>query len=183
MTIVISIAAVSGGGKTTLTNGLLQSLSDSAALYFDEIDFQKAPDNLTAWVDAGGDLNEWGMEPLIEKIEKELNQAGAPAYLILDYPFSYLQEEVAQTIHHSFYLDTPLDIAMARRVLRDQEYRDIGSVMKELQHYLRDSRRAYLHMEQTVKLNADYVLDGTKNPDDLVAEVMTCLKNKSQSQS
>ncbi|WP_404407056.1 hypothetical protein [Jeotgalibacillus malaysiensis] len=58
MTKVISIAAVSGGGKTTLAKQLLQSLPNAEALYFDEIEFQKAPEDLTKWVDEGGDLKE-----------------------------------------------------------------------------------------------------------------------------
>ncbi|WP_244094258.1 AAA family ATPase [Jeotgalibacillus salarius] len=178
MTKLISIAAVSGGGKTTLTKQLLESLPCSAAIYFDEIEFEKAPENLTKWVDEGGDLREWGMQPLIDQIEKVLNQEDAPSYLILDYPFSYLHNEVAKYIHYSIYIDTPLDIAMARRVLRDQQCRETVSIMNELQYYLTDSRRAYLHMENTVKPSADCVLDGTKDPESLVADVLSHTKTK-----
>lgn len=176
MTKVISIAAVSGGGKTTLTKQLLQALPDAVALYFDEIEFQKAPEDLTKLVDDGGDLREWGMEPLLNEIEKIINQADAPSYLILDYPFSYLQSDVAAYIHHSVYLDTPLDIAMARRVLRDQNTRDMLSIMNELKLYLTDSRRAYLHMKSTIKPDADLILDGTRDPGMLVTNVLSHVK-------
>lgn len=176
MTKVISIAAVSGGGKTTLTKRLLQSLPNAVALYFDEIEFQKAPEDLTKWVDEGSDLKEWGMEPLLKEIEKIINQAEAPSFLILDYPFSYLQIDMAAYIHHSIYLDTPLDIAMARRILRDQKTRKTVSIMNELQHYLTDSRRAYVHMERTVKPDADLILDGTKNPEVLVETILNYIK-------
>ncbi|WP_404407057.1 hypothetical protein [Jeotgalibacillus malaysiensis] len=116
------------------------------------------------------------MEPLLIEIEKIINQTEAPSYLILDYPFSYLQSDIAACIHHSIYLDTPLDIAMARRVLRDQKTRERVSIMNELKHYLTDSRRAYVHMESTVKPDADLILDGTRDPEMLVADVLSYMK-------
>jgi uridine kinase len=40
---VISIAAVSGGGKTTITNQLLNKLTTAKSLHFDDYDLEECP--------------------------------------------------------------------------------------------------------------------------------------------
>ncbi|MVQ36435.1 hypothetical protein GON05_17640 [Paenibacillus sp. MAH-34] len=65
---VISIAAVSGGGKTTVTNHLLGKLNNSKAFYFDEYDFKDCPEDICDWVSRSANYNEWNLAPLIKYI-------------------------------------------------------------------------------------------------------------------
>jgi uridine kinase len=51
--IVIAIATVSGGGKTTITSNLKGKLLNSKALFFDDYDFD-GPDDIIEWIDNGG---------------------------------------------------------------------------------------------------------------------------------
>ena len=50
---VISIAAVSGGGKTTVTERLTNELKNSKALYFDSYNFDNCPADICKWIDDG----------------------------------------------------------------------------------------------------------------------------------
>ena len=56
--LVIAIAAVSGGGKTTITTQLNKILPRSKVLYFDDYDFDGL-DDMCDWVERGADNNEW----------------------------------------------------------------------------------------------------------------------------
>lgn len=91
-------------------------------------------------------------------------------YIILDYPFLYENRQLADKIDIAFYINTPLDIAMARRILRDAE--DISVLRSDLQIYLGNGREAYLQMEKVIQPNADYVISGQQPVSDIVSEIV-----------
>lgn len=80
---------------------------------------------------------------------------------MLDYPFAYLNNEMREYIDFTIYIDTPLDIAMARRILRDFNENLFDDVLDDLTNYLSRGRAAYLEMIKTVKSNSDIVIDGS----------------------
>lgn len=67
---IIAIAAVSGGGKTTVTSRLKQELNHSRAIYFDDYDL-KGPEDVIGWVERGANCNEWNLEPIINDINNK----------------------------------------------------------------------------------------------------------------
>ena len=79
------------------------------------------------------------------------------------------------------FIDTPLDIAMARRLLR---YLTIhaeqgpGSSLEflgsHLTSYLKGARSLFLELEEQIKGNCDVVLDGRLTVDELAAAI--CLR-------
>lgn len=71
-------------------------------------------------------------------------------YIVLDYPFAYLHNGMRDYIDLAIYIDTPLDIAMARRILRDYGDSPIEDKRNDLINYLARARGAYLNMERTV---------------------------------
>ncbi|MDA2383542.1 hypothetical protein PDN41_17555 [Bacillus cereus] len=158
---IISIAAVSGGGKTTITNQLINKLSNSKALYFDNYEFNESPNDICKWVNEGADYNEWILTPLITDVQFLLNSNQPLDYIFLDYPFAYLNNEMREYIDFTIYIDTPLDIAMARRILRDFNENLFDDVRDDLTNYLSLGRTAYLEMIKTVKPDSDIVIDGS----------------------
>lgn len=50
----------------------------------------------------------------------KIQESGEYEYLILDYPFAYCNEQMMKYIDMAIFIDTPLDIALARRILRDK---------------------------------------------------------------
>jgi len=177
--IIISIAAVSGGGKTTITNGLKKRLDNAKALYFDEYEFEKSPTDICKWVEDGADYNEWNLEPLITDIQSILDDPTI-RYIILDYPFAYLNDSISDYIDLAVYVDTPLDIAMARRIIRDYSNNKWENIQSDLTNYLLRGRLAYLEMEKSVKPSSDIILEGSLSIEMIVEKIITEIKRKSR---
>lgn len=164
---IISIAAVSGGGKTTITERLKHKFKNSKALYFDSYTFDNTPADICKWIDDGANYDEWLLTPLIHDIE-QLIQNNTLDYIIVDYPFAYLNSEMRKFIDVTIFIDTPLDIAMARRILRDFKEGTIDEIHNDLEHYMTYARKAYLEAIHTVKPNSDIILDGSLSVSEII---------------
>ena len=175
---IISIAAVSGGGKTTITKKLSLVLEDAKELFFDDYDFENAPDDIVQWVDQGADYNLWNLDPIVLDIERIKSSREVPTYILLDYPFSYMNDKMKKYIDLSIYIDTSLDVAMARRILRDHADSTINDVRNEVKFYLQYGRVAYLEMENSIKPISDIVIDGTLPPDKIVELIIKELRDR-----
>ncbi|WP_163529881.1 hypothetical protein [Halobacillus ihumii] len=176
---VISIAAVSGGGKTTVTKGLEEELHNVVSLFFDEYTFENSPEDLIEWVEKGADYNEWNLEPLILDVQHLLHYAEKPpTYILLDYPFSYKNKAMREFIDFSVYIDTSLDVAMVRRLLRDYPGDSILHVHNDLNFYLNHGRKGYLEMEKSIKPNSDFVINGDLSSEVIVNVIIDEMRNR-----
>jgi uridine kinase len=176
---VIAIAAVSGGGKTTITTCLNDKLMNTKALYFDNYEFDDEPDDICEWVENGADLNEWNLAPLINDLRFLLSDHNpSPDYILLDYPFAYSHNEMSKFINFTIFIDTPLDIAMARRILRDFTEEPIENVRNDVKNYLSRGRFAYLEMLRTTKPNSDFIVDGSLTLDEIVDVITMEIKKR-----
>lgn len=172
---VFSIAGVSGGGKTTVTNRLLDRLNNSKALYFDDYEFKGAPDDICQWIEDGRDYSQWNLSPLIQDVHHLLYEPGLD-YIILDYPFSYFHEEMKKHLQFTIYIDTPLDIALTRRILRDySELSSVKDILRDMKGYLQRGRFAYLDMVQTVGTGSDLIIDGTLGLEVIVDRIVNAV--------
>ncbi|MDZ4993341.1 hypothetical protein GNF80_10240 [Clostridium perfringens] len=169
--IVITIAAVSGGGKTTIINALNNKLNLSKALYFDDYDFEEYPEDLFQWVQSGADYNAWNIEILANDIKHLLSQSNLN-YILIDYPFAYKNDKVSPYIDYTIFIDTPLDIALARRILRDMINEPVDLLKNDLNYYLSRGRSAYLEMLNTIKPNSDLIIDGSLSIDNIVSQII-----------
>jgi len=84
------------------------------------------------------------------------------------------------------FIDTPLDVALARRIIRDYTSRsnesdfglsDVDEVSlealdKELRWYLERSRPTYAMMPEMHKPVADLVIDGIKLPEEIAGIII-----------
>lgn len=170
-TLVIAIAAVSGGGKTTITTQLNKKLHKSKALFFDDYEFD-GPNGICDWVERGADYNEWNLTPLINDLCSLLsNSVLSLDYILLDYPFAYKHSEMSKYIDFTIFIDTPLDIAMARRILRDFKEISSDNIQKDLDIYLSRGRLAYLEALNSIKPNSDFIIDGSLPLDVIVNQI------------
>lgn len=168
---VIAIAAVTAGGKTTVVNELVKTLPRAKFLHFDDYSFEGEVEDFGAWVKEGADYNVWNLSPLKADI-LTIRESGECDYLILDYPFAYCNTGLSKDIDCAIFIDTPLDIAMARRILRDMRDSTGAEIRNELEVYIRFARDAYVAMLEKVRPSSDYVIDGTKEIDEKVQEIM-----------
>lgn len=84
----IFAAAVSGGGKTTISKKLTDRLNEARVLYLDEYETE-GPSDFGKWAKDKGDYNEWDISSFMRDVKRVVEE-GDSHYLILDYPFSYL---------------------------------------------------------------------------------------------
>jgi uridine kinase len=115
---IISISGNSGGGKTTITKELSNQLNNSKALYFDNYEYIKQPDNICEWVENGSDPSEWDLSLLVNDIKNIIKNDNVD-YIILDYPFGRQTYPIKDFIDMTVFIETPLDISLARRIIRD----------------------------------------------------------------
>ena len=167
---VIAIGSVSGGGKTTAVTQLLAKLPNSKALLFDDYEFA-GPDDVLEWLDRGTDYEEWNLTPLLKDLEKLRSEP--LDYILLDYPFAYQHSLISKFIDFAVFIDTPLDIALTRRMTRDFKSSSTEEILLQMEHYATHGRKAYLEMLKTIKPNSDLIVDGalsTTNITNLIIE-------------
>lgn len=169
--IVIAIAAVSGGGKTTISSNLTSSLPNVKTLFFDDYEFD-GPDDFIEWLDNGCNPDDWNLSPLIKDLKMLLTEP--LDYILLDFPFAYRHSKTSEFIDFAVFIDTPLDIAMARRITRDFKDSSVEKVLLDMDNYIRRGRIGYLNMLKTIKPNSDIIVDGTLS----ISEIVNIIKLK-----
>lgn len=72
-------------------------------------------------------------------------------------------------IDFAVFIDTPLDIAMARRVIRDFKNSPVENILLDMNSYILQGRQGYLEMLNTIKPNYDIIVDGTLSISEIVS--------------
>lgn len=164
-------------------------------LSFDEYEATNIhPPSLQQWLQDGADYNAWSM-PLLCHDLQQLKQGRAirspvdggwlaPQPLIfLDAPFGRANAELSPYLDFVVYIDTPLDVAMARRIQRDYFRENQASPAERLQQihdmtsgYLTWARGAYLAMDRQIKPQSDLVVDGCVPVAELARRILEAMK-------
>lgn len=182
---IIGISGVTGSGKTTLVNRLAQGLN-ATALYWDDFDdISISPPDYVDWYHRGQDYNEWDYSALADVLKTlktkqsvlhpALKQELQPTeYIIFDAPLGRLHQQTGKFIDVCIHLEVPLDISLCRRLIRDfkEANNTKEELLEELEFYLSNSRP--LFFDDTLKVSADLIIDGTLTIENQVSEV----KNK-----
>lgn len=174
--LVVAIAAISGGGKTTVTRQLTRQISNTRSLHFDDYKFKGEPENFYDWTINGADYDIWNVETLVNDLKLMINNNYNLSYIFIDYAFAYLNKQMKELINVAIFIDTPLDIAMARRVIRDFENEPCVKIINDFKYYLKYGRISYLKMLETVKPNSDIIINGCQSVGETVKEIIKCLQ-------
>ena len=175
---VIAINSISGGGKTALTTALGKELQSSTTYHFDDFDDTNIyPDDFVTWWAEGADVHQFEF-PGMTKAVTETLETNESDFILLDYPFGRSHKALQGAIDLSLYIDTPLDIALARRGLRDYtSHEDQQKLKNHLDHYISSSRPLYLDSGR-YKEECDLVLDGSNDIEKLTAQVVEKIKKR-----
>ena len=76
----------------------------------------------------------------------------------------------------AFFIDTTLDIALARRILRDMGNASGGDIRNDLLGYLKYARIAFIQMQKDILPASDYVIDGTMSIEYIVKEIINIIR-------
>jgi len=151
---VIAVSGISGAGKTKLVGELARVL-DGAAIGFDEyIGKSILPTELAEWVREGGDPNVWRTPQMAadllalregRAIETPGGRRVEPREIVIvEDPFGKARPEVAALIDLAVFLRIPLEIALARKLLRDLSIGSLKSDPHESRDYVVDFLERYL---------------------------------------
>ena len=194
---VTGISSPSGGGKTAVAKRVSELLPDAVTLFFDDYEPDTVhPASIRQWLEEGANYNDWKTPKLKDDLtELKAGQAivspvdgltiNPRMYVVFDSPFGYAHAETGGLIDLMVFIDTPLDVAMARRLLRDFSSAsvdnfgtNIGRLTAELIAYLDYGRQAYLEMDKQIKPICDLLIDGCSAVDDLAEEVVRAKRTR-----
>lgn len=108
----------------------------------------------------GADAKRFNLDLLEVDIEQLLEKG--LDFIILDYPFGYRHNKIAKHIDISIFIDTPLDIALGRRLLRDYKGVSDKNVFEDIEFYLSRGRKTYLSSRNLAIDDADIIVDGSE---------------------
>lgn len=187
---VVSVSGTSGAGKSSVIEKAAALLTSATTLHFDDyVTLGNDIAEIRAWVDAGADLDQIKTPGLADDLRR-LSSRGAirlpntgrriePAdFIILEEPFGRSRAELSSLIDFAVFIDAPVDVALARRLLREIETwqeepaRLIGALDIQLKAYLAAGRDAYLAASRVARDSADIVLDGMQPLKELAATLV-----------
>jgi uridine kinase len=195
MSYVVCIAGTSGAGKTTLTRALARRCNNALIVSFD--DYAYAPPSVLPdalrWVAEGADPAAWQVPKLTANLS-ELRQ-GRPIHhpqtkqvmiptpiIVVEEPFGRSRPEFAALIDFVAVIDTPLEVALARRLLRELrcgEKSEPGGPSSRhidfLEGYLKGFRDLYVAVQRLAVQQADVVIDGLLATADMVDKIISVL--------
>lgn len=198
---IVCLSSPSGGGKTAVTRRLGQLFSTSVTLYFDEYDdigegANIHPASLEQWQRDGRDYNAWQMPGLLGDLALLRNgqpiRSPVAKTILAPRPIVFLDNSLGRAnstlrpyCDFMVYIDTPLDLAMARRIQRDyfgDNPLDAQSTLDQIHamtaSYLTWAREAYLDQYRQVKPLCDLVVDGCLPVDELAQKILAAIKGK-----
>jgi len=171
----IAIAGPPGGGKTTLVRRLSARLGGAPTLNYDDYEqiTRRSPAEIAAWLDRGAPADEVPLPNFAQALVSL--KCGPARHVILDFLLARAHQPTARHIDFMIWIDTPLDIALAR-TLRAQVERARGApaaaqftawLAGYLDSYAGVMHRSYQLQHATVRPRADIILDGMLPPDQL----------------
>ena len=204
----IAISSVSGGGKTTLVKRTADLLKGVSLFFDDYASVSEYPPDIKKWVEDGADVNEWKTPQFAqdlaalrkgESIVSHIDGASISPkeFIVIEEPMGRERVEMAPLIDFVVVIDTPLEIALTRRLLRDLapvSLENIEKASKEqlaegfveivtylegyLSGYLDAGRDLYIVVQERAKETCDLVIDGCLSVDELSQQIAAAVEGK-----
>jgi uridine kinase len=182
---VVGVAGAAGAGKTSLVQGLVRAMDDAAAIHIDS--YQRVTREpirkIVQWLERGADFDEFSIPLLPEHLEKlkrgdaiidpvSMLEIPPRKYILFETHFGRAHQATGRHIDLLLWLDTPLDVALARnlkdliRPLLQSRRAELGGdkaarLHDYLESYLTDVRRLVLMQKSRVGADADVIVDGS----------------------
>ena len=184
MSYVVAVCGAIGSGKTSIVRGLVAQLGDAAAIHMDSYErMTSAPvRDVMQWAEHGADFDTLSVPLLADHLQRlrrgetVVEPAGLTPivprkYIVFETQFGRAHKATGAQIDLLIWVDTPLDIALARKLklFTGEALRDgragagrerLAWLDAYLESYLQLVRRLMLVQAARVRPQADLVLDG-----------------------
>lgn len=178
MSVVIAICGAPGSGKSTLTAAIKKQLSGATSL--DSDDYQSftelEPDIVGSWLKEDGNYNRLKMPGLREAVNKLRGQKYN--WILLESHCGRAHSETAELVNYVVWIDTPLDIAMARKfsqLLTSTPSVNTQWLANYCELYPMTVEPLLKQQRQLVRAEADLCLDGRTSIVDLAKDLTSKL--------
>lgn len=194
---VVAVSGPSGAGKSTAIRNLVERLGDAVALYLDDYDASSIYPDIEQWLADGADPNQFQTPQLSADLRTlrggtaitrpHNGQVAQPArVLVLEEPFGHERAEVGDLIDFVVCVDLPLEIALARKLLRMLGFfladQTPDAFVKQLQFflpwYIESGGELYRTVQQRVLQNCDMIADGMLPPDALADSIAASIRGR-----
>jgi uridine kinase len=190
---VLGLSGVPGAGKTTLTRHLHTMFPRWRVVYYDQ--FQTITlmghEQVRAWFARGGDPNEFALSELAAELTRQTQQPsenGGRPLVIFETPFGRMHRTTGAFIDFLVWIDTPLDLALARATLafvriaqHEKSARAALAFVQWQEQYMANYpviRPMYVRQRDTISGTADLVIDGNLSPEDSASAIVTALAGR-----
>ncbi|SYW10110.1 nucleoside/nucleotide kinase family protein [Oenococcus oeni] len=160
MSKVIVTSGLTAGGKTTLIKALAQKLTNSKIISFDDYDIDQLPSAPSLSTPLSESVNQYDITEIVQAVKSARTKFD---YVLVDFPFGNRHNSLASLINLTVYIKTPLDLLLARQILRDYSTSELTDILDWLKTYIRIVRPIFLANEQFVSSSADLILDGSSS--------------------
>jgi|SRR5215207_525358 len=191
-TFVVAFAGHSGAGKSTLIEKLSSLIGNANILRIDDYDLSSYPRS-NKWIEDGADPNEFQTPQFFSDIlslkngnfilHPETNKKIEPDRLLfIEEPFGRGREVISGLIDLLIYIDIPLEVALARRLLRMSNLISQGNsdvtIEEHLLWYLKTGRNFYIAVERSARKKCDLIVDGTLSTNETAEIIYKTIKAK-----
>jgi len=182
---VIAVSGPSGAGKSTAVRNLVARLGDATALYFDDYEASSIYPDIAQWLANGADPNQF-QTPQFSADLRALRAGKSARVIVLEEPFGRERAEIADLIDFVVCIELPLEIALARKLLRMLGFflaeQTPDAFAKHLQFflpwYIESGRELYRAVQQRVLRNCDLIADGMLPPEALANSIEEAIRSR-----
>jgi uridine kinase len=196
-TFVIALAGTSGAGKSTLMERLAARLGNANLLGLDDYEDSSVYPPVREWLARGADPNQFqtpqfmtdalalkGGRSIIHPVTKAV--VNPARYLLLEEPFGRARAPMHELIDFLIYIEIPLEIAHARKLLRKNDFLPwennpdlfMHNLREHLLWYIEFGRDFYLRVSRSARRDCDLIVDGTLSTDQMRDQIIEALNKK-----
>lgn len=175
---VVGIVSCVGGGKSTLARALAERLGEASVIQFDHYEkiTQQPVEEIRRWMRDGADPDALVIPGLAEDLQSLKSKH---KFVVFETPFGRRHAATGRHIDYQVWIDTPLDIALARKIRQfaagagaADEARDFAAWLQVyLENYLDFVGELLRIQGATVRGESDLIVDGRRAPAELAQEI------------